>query len=298
MKSIVNKVNKDKNTITATEAPTSFKFNVVDGGSLLHKVVWQSGSKIKEIVSQYQKFANNYGETIVVFDPYENAPSTKDHEHLRRLIETGGCPNVVLELENVAHFSQNTFLNSQENKSQLIFYIAEVLTTDGHKVKICKGDADIEIVSAAIDAAISGNSVMLRADDTDVIIMLIYFWNNDMGNIVTQSEYVKNGKKQIKQINIKDVVLSFDRNTLRYILVIHAFGGCDTTSASPRKGKLAILQLVKKSKRAREFSPSFIKIPEAYRTPRQPSTKKCFCVIIDYAKTLHLSCLTGCSLRH
>ena len=176
MKSTVHKVNKDKNTITASEALTSFKFNVVDGGSLLHKVVWQSGSKIKEIVSQYQKFVNNnYGESIVVFGGYENALSTKDHEHLRRLMETGRCPNVVLELENVAYFSQNTFLNSQENQSQLIFYIAEALTIDGHKVKICKGDADIEIVSAAIDAAISGNSVMLRADDTDVIIMLIYF---------------------------------------------------------------------------------------------------------------------------
>ena len=42
-------------------------------------------------------------------------------------------------------------------------------------MNICKGDADIVIVSAAIDAAISGNSVVLRADDTDVIIMLIYF---------------------------------------------------------------------------------------------------------------------------
>ena len=97
MKSIVNKVIEDKNTTTAREPPTSFKFNVVDGGSLLHKVVWQSGSKIKEIVSQYQKFVNsNYEESIVVFNRYEN---------LRRLMETGGCPNVVLELENVGHFS-------------------------------------------------------------------------------------------------------------------------------------------------------------------------------------------------
>ena len=89
-------------------------------------------------------------------------------------METGGCPNV-LELENVGHFSQNAFLNSQENKSQLIFDIAEALTTDGHKVKICKGDAVIKIVSTAIDAAKPGNSVMVKADDTDVIIMLICF---------------------------------------------------------------------------------------------------------------------------
>ena len=66
-------------------------------------------------------------------------------------------------------------------------------------MKICKGDDNIEIISAAIDAAISGNSVMVRADDTDVIIMLIHFWNNDMLNIVTHSKYVKNGKKNNKE---------------------------------------------------------------------------------------------------
>ena len=41
------------------------------------------------------------------------------------------------------------------------------------------------------------------------------------------------------------------RYVLRYLLVIHSFGGCDTTSATFDKGKKSILKLVEKSSVAR-----------------------------------------------
>ena len=104
-------------------------------------------------------------------------------------MDSGGCPDIRVDLNNVVQFPQNTFLNNEQNKSQLISFIAENLKKAGHNVEICSGDADTQIVSWAIDKAITGDSVRVRVDDTDVIIMLLYFYNDDMGPIITQSEY-------------------------------------------------------------------------------------------------------------
>ena len=89
-----------------------------------------------------------------------------------------------------------------QNKSQLIFYIAENLKIASYKVKICSGDGDTEIASSATDIIITGDFVKIRVNDTDVIVILLYFYNDSKGPIISQWEYVRNGQKQIKLINI------------------------------------------------------------------------------------------------
>ena len=101
---------------------------------------------------------------------------------------SAGYPNISVDLNNVAQFLQTTFLNKKQDKSQLIFYITETLKT---------GDADTEIVSSAIDIAITLDSVKVRVADIDVIVMLLYFYNNDTSPIISQSEYVKMVKRSI-----------------------------------------------------------------------------------------------------
>ena len=187
IKSLVDKKRKKKWGETADAI--NFSFNVVDWGSLLHKAVWPTLATFHKIIKLYHEFVNRYyGSSIIVFGGYENVSSTKDYEHLRRLMYSAGYPNISVDLNNVAQFLQTTFLNKKQDKSQLIFYITETLKT---------GDADTEIVSSAIDIAITLDSVKVRVADIDVIVMLLYFYNNDTSPIISQSEYVKMVKRRI-----------------------------------------------------------------------------------------------------
>ena len=63
------------------ESPLSI---VIDGGALLHKVLWPPSLTYRELLGHYvSSVRRRYGKCCVVFDGY-GASSTKDHEHLRR----------------------------------------------------------------------------------------------------------------------------------------------------------------------------------------------------------------------
>ena len=59
---------------------------VLDGGDLLYKVEWQTGSTFSKIFEDYHKYIiKNYGENVsVIFDGGYGTSSTKDTTHLRR----------------------------------------------------------------------------------------------------------------------------------------------------------------------------------------------------------------------
>ena len=55
--------------------------HILDGGSLLHRVPWQLGTRYGEIAKHYADFTiRHYGpDTTVVFDGCEEGPSIKDN---------------------------------------------------------------------------------------------------------------------------------------------------------------------------------------------------------------------------
>lgn len=58
---------------------------VIDGGSLLHRIHWQSGLSFGEICQRYiDSVERKYSKAIVVFDGYASGPDTKDATHQRR----------------------------------------------------------------------------------------------------------------------------------------------------------------------------------------------------------------------
>ena len=68
---------------------------VVDGGYHLHIVVWDQASTYKEVIHLYQKYVNaHYGKCTIVFRGYVPVPSTKDHEHTRRLMKSTIGPDM------------------------------------------------------------------------------------------------------------------------------------------------------------------------------------------------------------
>ena len=65
----------------------SFDKHIIDGGYLLHRIIWSKTSTYGEIINQYKNYVrSHYGDACT--DGYTaSAPSTKDHEHKRRLLK-------------------------------------------------------------------------------------------------------------------------------------------------------------------------------------------------------------------
>ena len=197
----------------------STKYYVVDGGVLLRKVIWKQGSTFQEVVNDYRRYVrSNYGKPTISFDGYGNNPSTKDHEHFRRSLKSSGCPDVKVPL------NQHTFLSNDSDKSELISLISDKLEEDGCSIKHSPDDADTLIVETALNLSKDGESVTVFANDTDIVIMLMHFWENQLGTIVVRSEYKKSGGKQLKQLNVQSAVSTVNDTIVPYLLVIHAFG--------------------------------------------------------------------------
>ena len=70
---------------------------VIDGGALLHRVPWPRGSTSESVSHLYVRYVTQkYGAAAIVFDGYNDDPTTKDATHLRR---TGYCVGVIVPME-------------------------------------------------------------------------------------------------------------------------------------------------------------------------------------------------------
>ena len=144
---------------------------VIDGGCLLHRVKWEKGATYAAIAQQYNQYVSkHYGVSTVVFDGYE--ASVKDHEHERRA--TKCAPNVVVDPGRNAYFDQGTFLANQENKKSFIDLLTKCLRDAGHSVHQASDDADTLLVHTALQCARQQRPVVVVANDTDVLVLLIY----------------------------------------------------------------------------------------------------------------------------
>jgi hypothetical protein len=65
------------------------------------------------------------------------------------------------------------FLDNKRNKAQLVLLRAETFVRNGISVQQCSDDADTSIVRAALDEA-RESPVEVRAEDTDIMVMLIH----------------------------------------------------------------------------------------------------------------------------
>ena len=140
-----------KQNVSSVEPPDP-SFYVLDEGALLHKVKWPSRSTFETIISVYEKYVGaKYGSSSIVSDGYDDGPYIKDHEHKRRIgrIST----NVAVTLNNKPTCDQETFLKNSKNKSQFISLLAEALKKEGHDISQSIGDADTQIVAAALEFA-------------------------------------------------------------------------------------------------------------------------------------------------
>ena len=224
--------------------------HVIDGGALLHKVKWAKKATYKNIVMQYVEYVHaKYGQRCcIVFDGYERGPSTKDQEHLRRVGKT--CADIQLSESMEALLNQQIFLCNERNKSQFIALLSHYLEADNQIVHQSAGDADTMIVACALQYATQGIEATVVADDTDVLVLLMYHWQKEMADVYFLSEM----KTQKKLWNMRVISTKIGEVISSHILFIHAWSGCDTTSATFGQGKTTLLKKIKGSQEMQRIS--------------------------------------------
>ena len=93
--------------------------------------------------------------------------------------------------------------------------------------------------------------VTVVADDTDVLILLMYHWNANMANIHFHSE-AKRSKKGLKVWKVQDLINKAGKVVIPDILFLNAWSGCDITSATYGYGKTIFLKM-KESEELRQY---------------------------------------------
>ena len=111
---------------------------------------------------------------------------------------------------------------------------------NGQSVRKCAGDANMEIVACAIDLAKNKCTNIVIADYTDVVILFLYHWENDMSDVYFRSE------KARKTWLIRDIVSELGEIKPHH-LFLHACTGCDSTSAVFGHGKTSLVDKMRSS---------------------------------------------------
>jgi len=120
---------------TIASLPTEDIAYVIDGGFLLHRVLWHVNETILNVWEKYVLYVKKHfhGDVVIVFDGYKTSyENTKSFERLRRQTKYIGR-EINFELNTKIIFSQDKFLSNPSNKSKLInmvcenFYTANIL---------------------------------------------------------------------------------------------------------------------------------------------------------------------------
>ena len=152
-----------------------------------------------------------------------------------------------------AHVHQETFLSNEGNKAKFISLLSRYLESDGQRVHNSTGDADTMIVACALQMAMEGKEVTVVADDTDVLILLMYHWTESMADVYFLSEPKKSQKKGLQVWRICDLITKAGTLT-SHLLFLHAWSGCDTTSATFGQGKTNLVKKIKASEEVQQIS--------------------------------------------
>ena len=115
--------------------------------------------------------------------------------------------------------------------------ISDRLREKGCTVMNAEGDADYDIVQAAI-AVSEYKTTTLIGEDTDLLILLLHHMDSHKKTLYFRSD--KKSKEQ-RVYNINTLKECLGQQLCSQLLFIHAFTGCDTTSRVFGMGKKTIL---------------------------------------------------------
>ena len=128
-----------------------------------------------------------------------------------------------------------------------------VVTEEVEKLCSSHEEADTRIILHCNDVAANSpesSVILLRSPDTDVFILLLRFVRH-----INQTVLFDTGTGDKRRlVNVQAVAKDLGDEINLALVALHAFTGCDTTSAFVRRGKVKPLTLLKKHP---EFLPAF-----------------------------------------
>lgn len=244
----------EEKAVNLADRETNF---VIDGGMLLHKVHWQKNEVYRDICQKYvtyiiRNFNNIKSKNFVVFDGY-NRISTKSAERQRRVIHKNSAP-IRFNADMRLAIAQDKFLGNAKNKSRLITLLRDVLSEAGISSSECTADADAEIVlQAKKTAQHEQGNVIVVSEDTDVLALLAALSLEEREIFLLNPPSSKKPGVVYSSRSLASLNASMQSN----ILVLHAFSGCDTTSACYYRGKVGFCKLFEKSCELHEYAEKF-----------------------------------------
>ncbi|KAK3716294.1 hypothetical protein QZH41_014573, partial [Actinostola sp. cb2023] len=136
--------------------------------------------------------AQKYGTPIIVFDSYEEE-STKSMTQQRRANgKVGATVNFTAEMK--VAMKKDVFLSNAKNKQQFIEMLATFLRNIDCQTRQAKGDADVLIVKTTVESA-SEKTTILVGDDTDLLVLLLYYTPSNSCDLFFKPEPKANSTK-------------------------------------------------------------------------------------------------------
>ena len=116
---------------------------------------------------------------------------------------------------------------------------------DGHDVRQAENDADTMIVSSGLELCQKTETVVI-SDDTDILVLMIHHFRDDMKDLYFYSETSARSKKAVQYTSILTLTKKMSPRITKHLLFAHAWSGCDTTSAIFGHGKGELLKHLQK----------------------------------------------------
>ena len=148
---------------------------IIDGGYLLHHVVWERVETFNVIFEKYvQYLRRHYGHRVtVVFDGYsDSSKNIKAAEQRRRTTKTSSCSDIIFDQFMTVPANQQQFLANIHNISRFISMLSDKLTTENIAVKQAQNHADVLIIETAIEQFNTPNTTVVVGEDVDLLILL------------------------------------------------------------------------------------------------------------------------------
>ena len=278
--------------------------SVIDGMNLVQRVQGDQatfGDIASTILSMALREGSKSTRIDVVFDTYRKN-SIKDSERSARGEETRQQLQAITSAQIVRQW--RSFLTGITNKTSLISFIVNewrkpvyreklqdkilYTTVDDKCYKITsrgseevpelqcqQEEADGRLLFHAVHAARQGyQAIVICAEDTDVFIMCLAF-HDKIGVPLFQ----KCGTRaRTRLVDIGRVAATIGIDVCRALIGMHAYTGCDTTSAFAGKGKASALKFVTNN---REFRNTFTQLGQEWDLSSELMDKlECFTCLL------------------
>lgn len=179
---------------------------------------------------RYVEFVlRKYGKsTTVIFDAYETGPSVMDEKNLRN--KKGICGvEVSFTGTTPLKSKKQQFLNNPKNKNSFVKFLSERLERAGFNSIYATGDGNALIARTAVDSS-QQNSTIVIGSETNLLILLCFYANDDTCGLYLRSDKKIKATKSTRLWNILQTKNMLGSLKSTYLLFVHAFGGCQTTS--------------------------------------------------------------------